>query len=131
MGPWGDNSAREGLASQPGPPEGEMSNSSADRSSKRKATGIIKHKIDDIKHTNEESKNLRRSTRIANGQEVIYTYHTEPSFHHLDVSKILIPRNHRQARNSEEWSYWQAAEDKKGQLYRNRRSIRRCQINRC
>jgi hypothetical protein len=81
-----------------------MSNCSAYRSIKRKATGIIKRKIDDIKHTNHESQNLRRSTRIANGLEVIYTYHTEPSFHHLDVSKIVIPRNHKQARNSEEWS---------------------------
>jgi hypothetical protein len=53
---------------------------------------------------------LRRSKRIANGQEVIYTYHTEQLFNHLDVTKIVIPRNHRQARNSEEWTYWKAAE---------------------
>jgi hypothetical protein len=48
--------------------------------------------------------------RIADGQEVTYTFHAEPLFNHLDVAKIVLPRNHRQARNSEEWSYWQAAE---------------------
>ena len=108
-GPWEDNSARGGLASQPGPPDGETSLSKSSNS-KRKLAGIIKIKSNHTQRISGQNNNLRRSRRIANGQEVVYSYHTEPLYRSLDVASIVIPRNHKQARNSNEWIHWQAAE---------------------
>jgi hypothetical protein len=122
MGPWGVDSAREGLASRPGPPDGEMSHSKPN-SSKRKLAGNIKLKGDDSQKISDQNRNLRRSRRIANGQEVVYSFHTEPLYNKLDVASIVIPRNHRQARNSNEWVHWQAAEAREIECIRSANCI--------
>ena len=59
--------------------------------------------------------NNRRSERIAeaNAQAAksIYNFSTNTKFKHLDPAKIVIPRNHGQAKRSPEWEYWHEAED--------------------
>jgi hypothetical protein len=52
----------------------------------------------------------RRSTRL---QAVnIVSFDISIEFKHLDITKIFVPRNHRQARRSPEWSYLEEAEKK-------------------
>jgi hypothetical protein len=54
--------------------------------------------------------NRRRSPRIKTDN--LFAYDTSIEFNHLDINKIIIPRNHRQARRANKWPYWEAAEAK-------------------
>jgi hypothetical protein len=57
-----------------------------------------------------ETTNRRRSPRIQTDN--LFAYDTSIKFNHLDINKIIISRNHRQARRTIEWPYWEAAEAK-------------------
>jgi hypothetical protein len=57
-----------------------------------------------------ETSNRRRSSGI--NPDNIFAFDTSIEFNHLDTTKIIIPRNHRQARRSNEWQYWEAVEAK-------------------
>lgn len=54
---------------------------------------------------------LRRSQRIARAERKIYNFNSNLKYNHIDPSNIIIPKNHRQAKNSPYWDYWKRAEE--------------------
>jgi hypothetical protein len=57
-----------------------------------------------------ENSNRRRSPRL--NTDSLFIFDTSIEFKHIDVTKIIIPRNYRQVRRADEWQYWEAADAK-------------------
>ena len=63
-------------------------------------------------NTISNSNYLRRSDRIAKSivKPYIFHIHINHKLKCIDIAKVIIPKTHRQAKQSKEWEHWAAAE---------------------